>query len=232
MKNTVYTYFAIATFLLIPKFGYAEDIATYLVEKANNAQKELLTPIRDSMSNLSDVSKNLVNGDFSNINLNSLKNMATGAVNTANKVLKIDDKIPASFADKINGVGVSSALRGAVKDEFTVGKRSGNDVKKNTELAEKANDLMIENVSLMYARGLVRRYQLENEEKTEIDDLNNVSGVQTAYLATIKRANDRWISMLQSESSLMTQTSMQQIMTIRPDETEQTDNATEGKKQN
>ena len=218
MKNRIYTYFAIAMLLLTPKFGYADfDITTYIIEMTNNAQKSgIESTIRSSMSDISDVSKNLVDQDFSKINVDTLMNSMPGGINEMKKWVSVGDKIPAGFSDALK----TPQLKTVIKKELTVGKRSGDDVKKNAELAEKANDLMIENVSLMYAKGLVRRYQLENEEKAEVEDYNNISGVQAAYLATVQRANNRWISMLQDETSLMNQTSMQQIMTIRPDETE------------
>lgn len=223
MNKRYFAYFALTMFLLMPKFSYADFTAEVeAIEKVTNAQEGGIGKvIKNSIAEHAGVSKDTFNRDFSNISPDTIMDYAGKAGTIASKVFKIDDKLPAGLADKINGMGSNPALRNAAKKAFTVGRRSGDDVKKNAELEDKANDLMIENVSLMYARGLVRRYQLENEVKEEVEDFNNVSGVQTAYLSTIQRANSRWLSMLQNESSLMIQTSMNQVMNIKPDETEE-----------
>lgn len=219
MKNML-KYFIAAMILTAPSLCYADfDITTYLQQLVKTAQKDGIgKTVKDQMDNLQNDATNLVNGDFSNIDPDKAKSLALKAYKEANKKFKLDSKLPKSFTDKINGTGSNPELEEIAKKEFTVSKRSGDDVEKNKERDEKVNDLMIEDVSAMYARGLVRRYQLENETKEEVDDYNNISGVQAVYISTIHRANSRWLSMLQAETSLMVQTATKQMTSIRPDE--------------
>lgn len=220
MKKGIYEYFAIAILFMLPSSVCADfDATSSVIQMLKTAQKDGIgTAVKNSIAEYSGVSKDLVNADFSNISPDMIKGLVLDNFGSTLKTLKIDDKIPVDLAEKINGIGSSPALRAAAKSAFTVGRRSGDDVKKNAELEHKSNDLMIENVSIMYARGLARRYQLENEKKEEVEDYNNVNAVQAAYIATVHRANSRWMSILQNESSLMSQNSMQQVMALKTDE--------------
>lgn len=229
MKN-VGKFFATAVLISIPNIAIADiDLPSYLVSLVKQAQKDGIGKINENaMSELQEESKDLVSDKYSNIDPSKIKDAAKDAIDTANKELKLDDKIPGEFTGIINGVGSNPLMRTAAKKIFTVGKRSGDDVEKNKQLEEMTNELMIENVSSMYARGLVRRYQLDNEKKEKVDDFNNIKGVQAVFVNTVYRANNRWMSMLQQEAGLMSQTSMKQMTAIRPDEV---DNKAEDKEQ-
>ena len=222
MKN-ILKYTVLAIMALTPRMAEADfDITTYLTRVADSAKRDGIGKVmKDQISGLQTDSMNLVNPDFSNIDPSNIKSAAMDAAKEASKKVNISDKLPGGLAGKINGTGSNPALEEAAKKEFTVSKRSGDDVKKNEEVKEKINDLMIENVSLLYARGLVRRYQLENEKVDEVEDFNNVNAVQSVFANTILRANNRWMSMLQSDSSIMVQTSVQQLNAIRLDEEEE-----------
>lgn len=222
MKN-VWKYFASAALILMPSVAVADiDLPTYLVSLVKQVQKDGIGKINENaMSNLQEKSKDLVSDKYSNIDPSKFKKAAKDAMETASKEFKLDDKIPGEFTGIINGVGSNPLMRTAAEKIFTVGKRSNDDVNKNKELEERTNDLMIENVSSMYARGLVRRYQLENEEKEKVEDFNNVKGVQAVFVNTIYRANNRWLSMLQQEAGLMAQNASRQMTTIKPDEVDE-----------
>lgn len=221
----LWKYFILTVLILMPRFACADfDVTSYLVQLVKSAEKDGVGKImKGNMADLQKESTNLVDGDFSNINPDKFKSTANEALKAANKQLKLDDKIPSDMVGVINGAGSNPLLSAAVKKIFTVNKRSGDDVEKNKKLQEKNNDFMIENVSAMYARALVRRYQLENEKKETIEDFNNIPGLQAVFLSTIHRANSRWITMLQSEASLILQTSNRQFSVIRPDDAEKND---------
>ena len=217
-----WNYFIVAGLMISPSFAYADfDISTYMVELVTLAQKDGIGKINENaMSLLQEKSQNLVSDKAANFNVDELKSNAKDALKLAVDEWNLDDKVPSEFTGIINGVGSNPLMRDAAKKIFTVSKRSSDDVEKNKQLEEMTNDLMIENVSSMYARGLVRRFQLDNEKKEKIEDFNNVAGVQTVFTETIQRANNRWISMLQQDASLMAQTSMKQLAAVKPDEAE------------
>ncbi len=217
-----WNYFIVAGLMISPSFAYADfDISTYMVELVTLAQKDGIGKINENaMSLLQEKSQNLVSDKAANFNVDELKSNAKDALKLAVDGWNLDDKVPSEFTSIINGVGSNPLMRDAAKKIFTVSKRSSDDVEKNKQLEEMTNDLMIENVSSMYARGLVRRFQLDNEKKEKIEDFNNVAGVQTVFTETIQRANNRWISMLQQDASLMAQTSMKQLAAVKPDEAE------------
>lgn len=216
-------YAFVSVFVLMPSLAMADiDIASYLEQVTRMTQKDGVgLPMQMSIGNLQNVSMNMNNPSFSNINPSNVKSLGATALQKANEGWKLDDKMPTSFPNAINGNGSNPLLRGVVKKEFTVSKRSGDDVKKNKELAEKTNELMIENSATLYARGLTRRYQLDNEKVDEVEDFNNVNAVQAVLSNTIQRADNRWMSILKAESSTMLQTATQQMTSIKPDETEE-----------
>ena len=216
-------YAFVSVFVLMPSLAMADiDIASYLEQVTKMTQKDGVgLPMQMSIGNLQNVSMNMNNPSFSNIDPSNVKSLGSTALQKANEGWKLDDKMPASFPNAINDNGSNPLLRGVVKKEFTVSKRSGDDVKKNKELAEKTNELMIENSAALYARGLTRRYQLDNEKVDEVEDFNNVNAVQAVLSNTIQRADNRWMSILKAESSTMLQTATQQMTSIKPDETEE-----------
>lgn len=225
MNMKFYKYFALAVLFIMPCSAYGDiDMTSNAVQLVKNAQKDGVgTALKGQINEYQKTATNFVSENFSNVDPNRLKQLGITSFDYVSQVAKIDDKLPPNLVDKIKGVGVNFELKDAVKKEFTLGKRSADDVEKNAELEAKSDEQMRENVSLMYARALVRRYQLENEEKEEFTDFNNINGVQAAYLAAVQRANSRWISILQNESSLMMQTSSKQIMAIKTDEVEKDD---------
>lgn len=225
MNMKFYKYLALAVLFIMPCSAYADiDMTSNAVQLLKNAQKDGVgTALKGQINEYQKTATNFVSENFSNVDPNRLKQLGITSFDYVSQVAKIDDKLPPNLVDKIKGVGVNFELKDAVKKEFTLGKRSADDVEKNAELEAKSDEQMRENVSLMYARALVRRYQLENEEKEEFTDFNNINGVQAAYLAAVQRANSRWISILQNESSLMMQTSSKQIMAIKTDEVEKDD---------
>ena len=229
----IWKYLTITVLFLTPNIAFADiDLPTYLVSLVKQVEKDGVGKINENaMSNLQEKSTDLVSKKFSNIDPDKFKKTAKEAFDKANKELKLDDKIPSEFTSAINGVGSNPLMRAAAEKIFTVGKRSGDDVDKNKQLEERINELMIENVSSMYARGLVRRFQLQSEKKEEVDDFNNVSGVQTVFVNTVYRANNRWLTMLQQEAGLMSQTSARQMTAIRPDEVDNDDQKKEEKKE-
>ena len=216
-------YAFVSVFVLMPSLAMADiDIASYLEQVTRMTQKDGVgLPMQMSIGNLQNVSMNMNNPSFSNINPSNVKSLGATALQKANEGWKLDDKMPAGFANAINGNGSNPLLREVAKKEMTVGKRSGDDVKKNKERDEKINKLMIENTSSLYARGLTRRYQLDNEKVDEVEDFNNVNAVQAVLSNTVQRADNRWMSILKAESSTMLQTATQQMTSIKPDETEE-----------
>lgn len=219
MKKSV-IYIVIAICLSMPDFAHADfDIASYLQDMVKTAQKDGIgTALKGTVSDLQSASKDLVNPDFANISPDSIKGLSLDTLKGLNKTFNVDDKLPSGLTDAVNGAIANTALKDAAKKAFTVGGRSGEDVNKRKELEEKANDLMIENVSLLYAKGLVRRYKLDNEKVDDFDDFNNISALQGVILSTLHRANNRWLSILQSESNIMSQSSMLQMTEVRLDE--------------
>ena len=162
-------YAFVSVFALMPSLAMADmDIASYLEQVTKMTQKDGVgLPMQMSIEDLQNVSMNMNNPSFSNINPSDVKRLGATALQKANEGWKLDEKMPAGFSSAIDGNGSNPLLRGVAKKEFTVSKRSGDDVKKNQELAEKTNELIIENSAALYARGLTRRYQLDNEK---VDD--------------------------------------------------------------
>ena len=222
LKNV--RYIAIAVLFLMPYSAHADiDITSYITRKAESFQRVSGSMAKIKIAGHQLDMQNLSNYNFSNMNLDNFKSQAQGMLQNGNKVLHVCDYMPSGMGGTINSFMSNPALEAAAKKEFVLSKRSGDDVEKNKQLKEKENELMIENVSLLYARGLVRRYMLEQEKPEEVEDLNNVSEVQTMFTNTIHRANNRWISILQSEASTMAQSAMKQLASIRTEEEEGAD---------
>ena len=216
-------YAFVSVFALMPSLAMADmDIASYLEQVTKMTQKDGVgLPMQMSIEDLQNVSMNMNNPSFSNINPSDVKRLGATALQKANEGWKLDEKMPAGFSSAIDGNGSNPLLRGGAKKEFTVSKRSGDDVKKNKELAEKTNELIIENSAALYARGLTRRYQLDNEKVDEVEDFNNVNAVQAVISNTVQRADNRWMYILKAESGAMLQTATLQMTSIKPDETEE-----------
>ena len=215
-------YFILAVLVILPQVARADkDIISYMTSILESKQRLDGSMLKGAISATQQDMQNLVDSKFAEISPDNIKKKGEDLYKKSNLVASVSDKIPADIGGQINGLASSAVLEDVTKKEFTLTKRSGDDVEKNRQLKEKENELMIENVSLLYARGLVRRYILEQEKDEEIEDYNNINEVQAVFSNTIHRANNRWISILQTEASTMAQNAMKSLTVIRTDETEE-----------
>lgn len=221
MKIRLWKYI-VPALLLLPESAYADmDIITKLGDLSRNLEKDgVVKLVKENFEFLQKTSTNFVNMDYSKFNPMQLKDMGLKTFTAATSGWNFSDKSPPSLAATFHG-GSNGSLRELAQKEFMVGRRSGDDVEKVKRRDDKVNELMIGNVSLMYARGLVRRYQLDNEKNEEFNDYNNINAVQAVYVDTLHKGDSRWISMIQSEASLMAQSATKQISAIRPEEEEE-----------
>ncbi len=224
MRNELYRYIAITALFIMPYSAHADiDITSYITRMSESYQRVNGSMLKEKISGFQTDMQNLSNYNFSDMNIDSFKNQAQGMLQNNNKSFQVGDYMPAGLGGALHSLTSNPALEAAAKKEFVLSKRSGDDVAKKEQLQEKENELMIENVSLLYARGLVRRYMLEQEKPEEVEDLNNINEVQAMFANTVHRANNRWISILQSEASTMAQSAMKQLTSIRTEEEEGAD---------
>jgi len=112
------------------------------------------------------------------------------------------------------GAFVNPELKNQLGETYLKKTNVSDDVMESTTQDERNNDLMVENVSIMFANALMNRKHLQDEAdaiaKEEEGEkgkggLTDVPQIMFKYKQTSQRANHRWINVLASQSSFMKQ---------------------------
>ncbi|MBQ9034701.1 MAG: hypothetical protein IJ099_01910 [Alphaproteobacteria bacterium] len=118
---------------------------------------------------------------------------------------KVANKAPAGTGEKMSGTSPSAELSDANEKNY-VNTEEKNDVAVQAAFEKRINKEMVHNVSAMYARGLVKRYQLQQEGaelKKEQEEVKNkkdetIPEVVVDVLEVRMRTDSRWIGVLQA----------------------------------
>ena len=145
--------------------------------------------------------------------LNTLKNKAKQEI--AARKAKLIQTVRAQTVS-LSGIGsnlnmgdfVGADLVAATRSKYTKKKDAKKDFEKVKEHQSEMNKMLVENVTTLYARALVRRYDMQKRENEEMEKeaKETESTLENAQLGTIKqayikvknRANGRWKTVLQS----------------------------------
>ena len=216
--------------ILAPCMAKADlDPTTLIQDQILNAQEEINKALKTYTGQQLDLQQSGNSRD----KLNELKKMGkTFALNYAKDYVK-RVKVR-SFSVK----GVTEGLKGAVAtpemarkvgQKMTQKELVSDDVQKAKEHQKLINDLQVENVATMYAKSLVLRRsiieeneQLENEEKEEMTDL---SIIENAYKVVSNRATGRWKTILDSEANFSGQLATAGLLSIRANTAEEEEEA-------
>lgn len=164
--------------------------------------------------------------------LGTLKQMGIGYLSQG--AMNVAQNINLKKLRQVNIEGIGKAIKGAyVTPEMQklIGKKMtrkdmvANDVQHNREHNAMINDLQIENLATLYAKSLVRRKaimdenkRLEEEEKTAMTDMKII---QDAYQVVNERANGRWKSILEANAIHHAQNASTQLQVFRINEAEE-----------
>lgn len=143
------------------------------------------------------------------------------------KEVKVENLAIKGIGETIKSSEPTADMQTAVAEKY-VQTEEKNDVEAQTAFEELINEEMINNVSAMYARGLVKRYQLQQEgaKFKEEQEAQKSDENQPDVIAEVKkirmRADARWISIMQAMANNQDQDATIHLTTLktptRPDE--------------
>ena len=219
MKNKI----AIVCSAILALFPYAVradiDFLSKVEDVAKNVQEEInkqleirtkgylnlqrLTNSREAFETLKAEGKNFAKQQLiayaSNIKLYSI----------SVKGLKVDIKGSFATPDLIRNVGKKMTRKEMVSDDV-------NEALRHQKLI---NDLQVENLATMYAKALVLRRaiidenkQIDIEEKLEMSDLTQITN---AYSSVAQRASARWKTIMDTEANYIGQQATADLLNIR-----------------
>lgn len=159
---------------------------------------------------------------------NGLKAYAMDKAMAYGSKIKVKQVTLSGLGEKIKGDRSNPELEKALGKKITRKKRQSGDVLKTRKQLNLINNMQVENVAAMYANALVERRavidegnDIEEEEKTELEDLTTVT---SAYKAVSLRANSRWNQILKAQSSYYTQLAATEMVNLRVMESVDEDN--------
>lgn len=159
---------------------------------------------------------------------NGLKAYAMDKAMAYGSKIKVKQVTLSGLGAKIKGDRSNPELEKALGKKITRKKRQNGDVLKTHKQLNLINNMQVENVAAMYANALVERRavidegkNIEEEEKTELEDLTTVT---SAYKAVSLRANSRWNQILKAQSSYYTQLAATEMVNLRVMESVDEDN--------
>ena len=216
--------------ILAPCMAKADlDPTTLIQDQILNAQEEINKALKTYTGQQLDLQQ-LVN---SRDKLNELKKMGkTFALDYANdyiKRVKVRSFSIKGITEDLQGAVATPEMARKVGQKMTQKELVSDDVQKAKEHQKLINDLQVENVAAMYAKSLVLRRsiieeneQLENEEKEEMTDL---SIIENAYKVVSNRATGRWKTILDSEANFSGQLAVAGLLNIRANTAEEEEEA-------
>jgi hypothetical protein len=187
---------------LFPCTVFAKTAPITVVTNAVEEVQKEVEKFNDYMETVTEIQMmiNSARDELNNLKDQAMKLATAYALDKAQKVMA-KNKTLSGIADKMKlGDFATAAARDAFKDKYVFKSDVKNDVEEQEKYDERINEVLINNVSTMYAQALAKRDALQKEgkdlleeEKKEIKDesimINEVKNVKM-------RANKRWINIL------------------------------------
>ena len=234
MMNKKILSLLVAICVLYPHTAKADmDMISFVSNAITTAQEQInkITKIYIGLqANLQqlNLSRNIL-GDLKNQVKSELQNQAKAFASSAIRSFKssfsgsfqmffntkIGDLTLPGISQFVNmGAFVNPELKNQLGETYIKKTNVSNDVMEATTLSDRNNDLMIENVGILFANALMNRKHLqdeadaiakEEEEERGKGGLTDVPQIMFKYKQTSQKANHRWINILASQSSFMKQ---------------------------
>ena len=199
-----------AVFFLLPCAVKADiDFASIIQDKLSTVEEEVNKVLKQYTNIQVHIQEFRNNRDI----LNTLKDKAKQEI--AARKAKLIQTVRAQTVS-LKGIGsnlnmgdfVGADLVAATRSKYTKKKDAKKDFEKVKEHQREMNKMLVENVATLYARALVKRYEMQEDEskalEKEADEtaetLQNAQlpTVKQAYIRVKNRANGRWKTILQS----------------------------------
>lgn len=208
----------------LPSFALAKTAPITVVTNAVEEVQKEIEKFNDNMEVVTDMQM-MVNS--ARDELNSLKDQAMQAAQAyalekAQKMVA-KNKTLSGIADKMKfGDFVTAATRDAYKDKYVFKSDAKNDVEEQEKYDEKINEVLINNVSAMYAQALAKRYALQKEGKDLLEEEKKPIEDESVIINEVKkvkmRANKRWISILLSMAGHQNNEATIQMLSMKQSE--------------
>jgi hypothetical protein len=201
MKNVAYLIFSLSL-ALFPCLASAKTAPiTVVTNTVEEAQKEI-EKFNDNMEVVTDVQMmvNSARDELNNLKEEAMKKASAYALEKAQKEVA-KNKTLSGIADKMKfGDFATAAARDAYKDKYVFKSDVKNDVEAQVKYDENINEVLINNISAMYAQSLAKRYALQKEGKELLEEEKKQINDETSMINEVKnvkmRANKRWINIL------------------------------------
>lgn len=227
MKKKIAT-FLIALLVLFPKTSRADlDILSIFQDVLKTFQEKMNTVVHTYLGYQINLQELALNGDIveqlksqvkneldarSAAFLGDLKNQAGGAFNEFLNTRLNNVSLPGVASGVNLGAYVSPQLKQQVGLTYFKRQNVQNDVQVTVAADLKNNNLLVENLAIIFANGLVNRKKLmdeavsikESDEKQESEDKESnpdVNTVKWRYGETLRRANHRWLEIMGFEAA-------------------------------
>lgn len=190
--------------VLFPLLASAKTAPITVVTTAvEGAQKEV-EKFNDEMEVVTDTQMmiNSARDELNNIKEQAMQKASAYALEKAQKAVA-KNKTLSGIADKMKfGDFATAAARDAYKDKYVFKSDVKNDVEAQVKYDENINEVLINNISAMYAQSLAKRYALQKEGKELLEEEKKQINDETSMINEVKnvkmRANKRWINILLS----------------------------------
>lgn len=187
---------------LLPCFAFAKTAPITVVTNAvEEAQKEV-EKFNDNLEVVTDIQimVNSARDELNNLKEQAMQAASAYALEKAQKMVA-KNKTLSGIADKMKfGDFATSDARDAYKDKYVFKSDAKNDVEEQEKYDENINEVLIDNISAMYAQALARRYYLQKEGKDLMKEEKKPIKDESVMINEVKnvkmRANKRWISIL------------------------------------
>ena len=199
-----------AVFFLLPCAVKADiDFASIIQDKLSTVEEEVNKVLKQYTNIQVHIQEFRNNRDI----LNTLKDKAKQEISA--RKAKLIQTVRAQTVS-LKGIGsnlnmgdfVGADLVAATRSKYTKKKDAKKDFEKVKEHQSEMNKMLVENVATLYARALVRRYEMQEDESKALEKEADETAetLQNAQLPTVKqayvkvknRANGRWKTILQS----------------------------------
>lgn len=199
----IYVIFSLCL-ILSPSLVWAKSAPITVVTNAIETAEKEMEKYQEDLELVTEV-KMMINSardELNNLKEEAKQKAMSYALSQAQKGIA-KNKTLSGIAKKMNfGDFATAGAREAYQDKYVFKSDSKNDVEEKAAYDEKMNELLINNVSAMYAQALVKRYELQKEgaKIKEDEEKQNDIKDETIMINTVKevkmRANKRWINIL------------------------------------
>lgn len=218
---------SLITLYLWPSFVCAKVAIEAKIEAALDKASQTIQTVTEEAGTYSQQYQTLMNSreEMENAVKEEMKKFTDDFKN--GKEVKVENLAIKGIGETIKSSEPTADMQAAVADKY-VQTEEKNDVEVQTAFEEMINEEMINNVSAMYARGLVKRYQLQQEgakfkAEQEAQKSDEKQPDVTAEIKKVRmRADARWISIMQAMANNQDQIATIRLTTLksptRPDE--------------